>query len=708
MGLQRLLLLGLLIWAADREPASAQAEAFTNSLGMKMVLIRPSQYLTGTRLTRDNASWYERDEIPRWSNVGDPFHMAAHEVTNAQYRQFTRATGRHPPRGLLLRGMKLIRDFDPWEDPKFSGDDQPVVCVTYADAEAFCAWLSRKEGRKYRLPSSDEWEYACRAGTGTDYNWGSGGISPDLANYEPLLRESDSGGKGCPMFSLEQAARLRGGQASYDAKTRQATATILGKRVTATVGRPEAKLDDKPITMPAPASLVDGKVLVPVRFLAYEVGLLFAGGPKTVGSYKPNEWGLFDMHGNVNEITSTGDTFRTVRGGGWNDSARRCRSASVRNRWKSDSGMAGIGFRVVCDAPPVPRLNVSVGEAIVIKPSIPQSLIYTGRKILRLHDGTLVIQDRVSRDGGRTWRECPLQPNQVAIELRDGTILSIPFQVNRDSSKPDGWGRALCLRSTDGWKSVEPFHASFHVPGAIGGFDDGGNYRDAVGWCDHDVVEMPDGTLLMTMYGFLGLARVISDYQRYPIETQQWKYVAWVVSSSDRGKTWAYQSTCVYYPEMTRGGGCELGLARLAGGDLLCGARTGEHGYPNERMLFVRSKDGGKTWGDPSRLSVDTRPILGIYPQFVLMESGILAMTWGRTGYASTAIAFSLDGQGHGWSDLTPIPDDLGGYNDLVEVRPGMLLATASKRSGNEFDLRVIPISVTRMPAPRTSTRPKP
>ena len=106
----------LSIAAGSWGPAWGRAKPLTNSLGMKMVLIRPDQYLTGTRLTRANWPWYERDEIPRWINVGDPFHMAVHEVTNAQYRVFVRATGRQPPRGMLLRGLELVRDFEPWKD----------------------------------------------------------------------------------------------------------------------------------------------------------------------------------------------------------------------------------------------------------------------------------------------------------------------------------------------------------------------------------------------------------------------------------------------------------------------------------------------------------------------------------------------------------------------------------------------------------------
>ena len=60
-----------------------------------------------------------------------------------------------------------------WRSPGFEQtDEHPVVNVSWNDALAFIAWLTRKEGRSYRLPTEAEWEYACRAGTTTRYSCG--------------------------------------------------------------------------------------------------------------------------------------------------------------------------------------------------------------------------------------------------------------------------------------------------------------------------------------------------------------------------------------------------------------------------------------------------------------------------------------------------------------------------------------------------------
>lgn len=86
----------------------------------------------------------------------EPFWMATKEVTNAQYRLYDPSHSSADHEGLSL-----------------DGDDQPVVFVTWADAYKYAKWLSDKTGKKFRLPTEAEWEYAARAGSETARFWGN-------------------------------------------------------------------------------------------------------------------------------------------------------------------------------------------------------------------------------------------------------------------------------------------------------------------------------------------------------------------------------------------------------------------------------------------------------------------------------------------------------------------------------------------------------
>jgi hypothetical protein len=104
----------------------------------------------------DNLSEGDFDEKPVHSvKVTKPFYVGVYEVTNKQYELFD---AEHKK----LRGKKgLSKD-----------DDEAVIYVSWYEAQAFCQWLSDKEGLPYRLPTEAEWEYACRAGTTSNYHVG--------------------------------------------------------------------------------------------------------------------------------------------------------------------------------------------------------------------------------------------------------------------------------------------------------------------------------------------------------------------------------------------------------------------------------------------------------------------------------------------------------------------------------------------------------
>jgi len=127
-----------------------EKKMITNSIGMTLVEIPAGSFLMGSEQGGDF------DERPVHKvTITKPFCMGATEVTNAQYELFD-------PEHKALRGKLGFS----------KADDEAVVFVTWHDAVRFCEWLSKKEGKPYRLPTEAEWEYACRAGTTTAYHTG--------------------------------------------------------------------------------------------------------------------------------------------------------------------------------------------------------------------------------------------------------------------------------------------------------------------------------------------------------------------------------------------------------------------------------------------------------------------------------------------------------------------------------------------------------
>jgi formylglycine-generating enzyme required for sulfatase activity len=133
------------------------AEPKENSIGMKLLQIPAGSFLMGQDGPAadynvkkhaekfDDADWDERSA--HRVTIATPFAIGATEVTLGQYRQFQPAFGK-------------------------GADDDAVTGVSWDDAVKFCAWLTEKEKRTYRLPTEAEWEYACRAGTTTLFHTG--------------------------------------------------------------------------------------------------------------------------------------------------------------------------------------------------------------------------------------------------------------------------------------------------------------------------------------------------------------------------------------------------------------------------------------------------------------------------------------------------------------------------------------------------------
>lgn len=166
-----------------RETKQAQyfTEDLPNNIPLEMVYIAGGTFMMGTedeeveRLIekyRDKVEEYFRWEQPRHEVTVPPFFMGKYLITQEQWK----AVANLP---------RVDRELDP-QPSRFKENNQknnlPVEQVSWYDAEEFCKRLSKYTGKQYRLASEAEWEYACRAGTTTQFHFGDT-ITGELANY---------------------------------------------------------------------------------------------------------------------------------------------------------------------------------------------------------------------------------------------------------------------------------------------------------------------------------------------------------------------------------------------------------------------------------------------------------------------------------------------------------------------------------------------
>jgi formylglycine-generating enzyme required for sulfatase activity len=279
------------------------AKEITNSIGLKLVLIPRGTFLMGSPKTEKDRF---DDENQHEVEITKAFFLGKYEVTRGQFAQFVQSTGYqtaaekdgqggwgfNAATGKFEGGKKYNWRHTGWGQT----DEHPVVNVNWNDARAFCDWLSKKEGKLYRLPTEAQWEYACRAGTTTSFYNGD-----DAEGLTQVGNVADAAAKA--MF-------------------------------------PEW-------TWPLKAN--DG-----YAFTA------------PVGQFKPNAFGLHDMHGNAWEWCAdyyAGDYYpssprqdpqgpntgaaRVIRGGSWFDPPYHCRSAR-RLSYAPAICPGNLGFRVVC------------------------------------------------------------------------------------------------------------------------------------------------------------------------------------------------------------------------------------------------------------------------------------------------------------------------------------------------------------------------
>jgi formylglycine-generating enzyme required for sulfatase activity len=167
---------------------SKKKTAITNGLGMRFIRIRPGSFMMGSPASEPGHS---SGESRHHVKLTRPFFMQTTEVTVGQFKQFVQST-RYRTEAEKNGGCWITGSGKGWRQKLGTNwretgsieivDGLPVNCITWNDADAFARWLSKKEGKTYRLPTEAQWEYACRAGTSTPFSTGRC-LSTDEANY---------------------------------------------------------------------------------------------------------------------------------------------------------------------------------------------------------------------------------------------------------------------------------------------------------------------------------------------------------------------------------------------------------------------------------------------------------------------------------------------------------------------------------------------
>jgi len=243
------------------------------------------------------------DERPVQCVSMEAFLIGVSEITNEQYARFD---PRHDSGVQSKHGYQFGVHGFPLNLPK-----QPVVRVSWNDAMAFCQWLSERAGKRFKLPTEAQWEYACRAGSQGSFHFG------DLrSDFSPYANMAD--------LTLRQFATN-----PY------------------TLWEPIQDPNPYDDWIPRDDRFNDGQLV------SSEVGVL-----------SPNAWGIHDMHGNVWEWTRSlylpypymegdgrNDTRsagrRVVRGGSWYDRPKLCTASTRLDYWPYQP-VFNVGFRVVC------------------------------------------------------------------------------------------------------------------------------------------------------------------------------------------------------------------------------------------------------------------------------------------------------------------------------------------------------------------------
>ena len=305
--------------------------------------------------------------------------------------------------------------------------------------------------------------------------------------------------------------------------------------------------------------------------------------------------------------------------------------------------------------------------------------------LIRCRDGSVLCYDLRSSDGGRTWSRAeefgfPLsdatRPRRGATTtLSDGTILVFGRYTQPHEREKDVFVTEL-FRSRDNFVSYDgPQRARISVPHVVSGTDEYGQPVHGP-FFEQSIVEMPDGGLLATMWGWFQQDQTRVDY---PARWDKWqlkKSRAFLIHSKDQGLTWHYVGTIASRPEIGMEGFRLPTLGLLPDGTLLSVVRNGDGGQP---LWSSRSTDEGRTWTDVQKIDVKAGTV-----SLLVLSDGTALIAYGRPGLH---ILGSTDG-GKTWdfanrADLGTISSAaFTGRVAMIETSPGQVLAVYNDVTG--------------------------
>lgn len=168
-------MVGVVDAAGEKTKKVSNGEIVTNSIGMKFVMVPAGSFTMGKWCQEPDDPFVDncvkkvpdREKPPHQVTISQPFLIGQYEVTQEQWYK---VMGSNPAK---FKTNKVGKD----------SSNYPVEKVSWNDVQNFINRLNAKEGKRYRLPTEAEWEYACKSG-GKDQKFCGGNDSSDVAWYD--------------------------------------------------------------------------------------------------------------------------------------------------------------------------------------------------------------------------------------------------------------------------------------------------------------------------------------------------------------------------------------------------------------------------------------------------------------------------------------------------------------------------------------------